>query len=210
MTANGAEFETRCTAILRSVAFGWNQFEGKQTEQLVGKFEIMDGDDVGKFETWFGSLSEDENKKGRPFLEFTRDALKTCGWTGDDWTELPGLVQDGFLANAVSIVRKHRQDPETGKWRSQVKYVNSPGGANIDLKEKAMNPAEIAAFSKRMKARMSGRPSNGNGQAPIPPLGGRVGSQVLPPATHHRAQQGGGYGNAQRDVPPPSDDDIPF
>lgn len=218
--SNG-NYETRCTAILRGAAFGWSEYEGRQQPQLVGRFEILDGDDQGKFETWFGSLSEDENTKGRPFWEFTRDALRTCGWTGDDFSEVPGLIAEGKLANEVAIVREHRQ--KDGKWRSSVKYVNSPGGANVDLKDKAMSPSEIADFAKRMKAKMGGaRASNGNGHpGPGVDWKRRAAETAEANAARQAASQrqqslqasggyGGSRGRVEQDVPPPSDDDIPF
>lgn len=148
-----ADFETRDRGCLRSAQFGWNEYEGVKTPQLVCRFEILDGDSKGRTDTWFASLSEDASRSGKAFYEFTIDSLRACGWTGNDLAEVPVLAAAGQLAGEVVLVRTHRH--KDGKVNTLVKYVNRIGGGGVNLKDKAMADDEVAAFAKRMKAKVA-------------------------------------------------------
>lgn len=212
--SNGTDYQTRCKGILRSAQPGWNEFKDKETgevirqPQFVCRFEMTDGDDAGKFETWFASLSEDENKNGKQFCEFTFESLRQCGWTGSDLAEIPSLAESGALSTEVNLVREHKQKQDkTGKWewRSQIKYVGGGnGGAKVDLKENAMTQAELASFAKRMSRRLGGNGSSGQTQRSAAPPPAR--NTAPPPANRLPASNGQG----DRDAPPPDDDSIPF
>ena len=61
------EYKSFHTGILRSIQFGWNEYEGNRYPQVVGRFEIVSSADpsnslVGQHQTWFGSLSEEESQ----------------------------------------------------------------------------------------------------------------------------------------------------
>lgn len=158
------KYTSNCRAVLRSVQFRRGDYEGREFPEVVGRFEILDGDDAGKVNTWFGSLSEDLNTKGKPFCDYTIAALRACGWTGDDFSELPELAEANMLANEVTVVREHVHKDD--KWYVNIKYVNGGGGLKLDLKDREMSEAEVLAFAKRMKSRLGNRASSaGNHQA---------------------------------------------
>lgn len=194
------EYETRCNGIMRSAQFGWNEYEGVRQPQLVARFELIDGDDAGKFDTWFGSLSEDENSKGIQFYEYTIKSLRACGWTGDDLSEIPDLAENGSLAKEVSLVRTHKV-LDTGETKTKIKYVGGGGGAKIDLKENAMTEREVADFARRMRSRIGGKAaggSSGTQRSAAPPT-----RNAAPPARNGGQRHPNAPGN--RD-----DSDIPF
>lgn len=143
---------TKCRGAIRSVAFGWNEYEGKREPQLVAKFYITEGDGVGTHETWFASLSGDKASTGKLFRDYTFESLRECGWTGtdDEIGDLPALVEAGKLANVVPLVIRKKQNSK-GEVKTSIKYVGGGGSPKIDLKDKAMSPADVAAFARSMK-----------------------------------------------------------
>lgn len=207
--SNGDKWQTRCKGILRGAQFGWNDFadretnETKRTPQIVGRFEMLDGEDAGKLETWFGSLSDDLTTKGdKSFYEFTIESLRACGWTGDELAEIPALAEAGHLVNEVILVREHKIDGQ-GKTRSSVKYVNRLGAVKVDLKDNAMTAQEIADFSRKMKARLSG--GNGSKSTPQPAR-----SAAPPPRRTGRGFAGPSSDYDDRDPPPYDPNDVPY
>lgn len=158
--------QVKCRGVLRGLQFGWNEYQGARQPQIVARFELLDGENAGSYDTWFGSLSEDMSSKGRPFAEYTWDALRHCGWTGDDLTQLPALAEAGKLARPVSLVREIKTGTD-GKQKTLIKYVNGDG-SKVDLKDKAMSTSDIAALAKRMRPGGSGAPVDGRD---APPLG---------------------------------------
>jgi len=193
-------YEIRCRGVLRGVQFGWDEYEGVRRPQLVGRFKILDGEDAGKYETWFASLSDDVSSKGRSFYEYTIDGLRTCGWTGDDLSELPAIVDGGACASEVSLVREFKLGND-GKWRSKGRGGNRVGAVKVDLKGNAMTDAEVLDFARKMKSKIGG---NGGGQqqrsAAPPP------NRTAPPPRRdaHPNAPGSSYGGGG------PDDDIPF
>lgn len=150
--------------------------EGKNAVQVVIGFELLDNErrGSGQFITYFGSLSD-------AAIDFTVEALRNCGWRGDDLSELPELAESGGLGDEVMLDVVAEQFE--GKWRNKVKWVNKPGG-KIRL-EKALSGDDLRSFASRMKSRVRAA-----GRDSTPKRGG------------------GGYD--QRDVPPPGDDDLPW
>ena len=145
-------YQSKCKAILKSVTFEEREYKGEVKPQLVGTFEIIDGEDRSRTETWFASLSEERASTGKRFVDYTIEALRACGWKGDDLTELPALAEAGKLSNEVQIVREHRTGQD-GRWRSKVKYVNGPRRLTSSGSPGSMNKSALSELSKRLKAK---------------------------------------------------------
>lgn len=168
-------------ALCRSVQFA---LTAKEAEQVVIGFEFLDeaGQPNGFYMSYFGMLGDNS-------IDFTIDALRACGWTGDDLSELPALAESGGLATEVSLVVVHETYQD--KTRAKVKFVNRAGGGGKLKLERALEPADLKSFAQRMKSKVRAA-----GREPGP-----------------RASNGAGAsrgGPSQRDVPPPGDGDVPF
>jgi hypothetical protein len=133
-------------------------------EQVAVMFELAGGEHDGQSITWFGYFTEQT-------VDRTLDALRYCGWEGDNLAEL-----DSLDANEVELVLD--EEEYDGKVRTKVKWVNRP--ARLALKEQ-MTPAAAAAFAQRMRGKTtahkqkmaqkstptnSGKPSHGRSSTP--------------------------------------------
>ena len=107
------------------------------TEQVAVTFEITEeGEFHGHTIVWFGFFTE-------ATAERTVQALRTCGWDGDDLSDLRGLDR-----NEVVLVIEH--DEYNGKVQARVKWVNRSGAGRIELKRK-MTDAQRIALGRRLK-----------------------------------------------------------
>jgi hypothetical protein len=112
-------------------------FAEKGTEQIVVTFEITEeGDFRGHTIAWFGFFTEATSER-------TVQALRTCGWEGDELSELVGLDR-----NEVVLVIDHEE--YNGKTQARVKWVNRLGSGRIELKKK-MTDAQRGVLAKRLK-----------------------------------------------------------
>lgn len=178
--------EGRYRAICRSVQFGQSK---KGDEQVAIGFEFLDeaGQPANVHMTYFGMFGDNS-------IDFTVEALRNCGWSGDDLAELPALAESGGLASEVQLVVVH--ETYEGVRRAKVKFVNRAGGGKIKL-ERPLDSSSLSSFAQRMRSKVR---AAGRDNAP---------RSTRPPASSNgRAAPGGGYDG--RDVPPPVDDDIPF
>jgi hypothetical protein len=152
---------------------GWTQ-GGKA--QVAVTFEILEGEDAGRNITWYGYFSDASKER-------TIEALRYCGWKGDDISDMSSINGEG----EASIVIEHEE--YEGKTRAKVQWVNNGGGARL---AKPMEDDEKKAFAEKMKglvASVDAKSKSRGGPAP----------------------SGGGGGGGGSDSPPPiSDDDIPF
>lgn len=185
----------RHAAVCRSIQFQTpKDSQSRGGTAVVIGFELTDPDDLdcGTFITYFGYTSDSS-------IEHTVKALGACGWTGDDMSELPALVEQGLLAETVSLVVDHEEKVKdavkTGEWHAKVKWVNPPGGGGKIKIDRPLDGDGLADFGARMKSRIraargaSGSRPTSNGSRPAARNGG------MPPT---------------RDAPPPDDSDIPF
>ena len=103
--------------------------------QVAVEFEITDIDGH-PHTTWFGALKSEASE------EITFKALRNCGWTGADWTD---IHVSGEVSLVIELV------PYNGKTTQKVKWVNKPGGVAM---VKRMDAGKAAAFNARMKGRL--------------------------------------------------------
>lgn len=174
--------EGRHPAICRSIQFGK---AGTGNVQIAIGFEIVDegSPDNGSNITYFGSFSD-------AAIEFTVQALRNCGWTGDDLVELPALADSGGLAETVSLVVAHEE--YDGKLQAKVKWVNKPGSGRVKLKD-PLDEGGIRNFAMQMRGKINAV----SGQRRAKPSGGSGG-----------ARSGQHHPNAPGNSDP--DNDIPF
>lgn len=169
--------------ILRSV-----QFADASTgnTQVVMGFEFVDeaNQATGQFMSYFGTLTDNS-------IDFTVEALRNCGWEGDELAELPGLAEAGSLSQLVQLVVVH--EDYKGKVGAKIRFVNRSGGGKLKL-ERALGAEDLKSFSARMRSKVR--------------AAGRDGGQRKPSTNGSNGR--GGVPVDQREVPPPSDEDIPF
>lgn len=90
-------------------------FADTGTEQVAVTFEIRTEGRWKEYRiTWFGYFTEATVRR-------TLESLRTCGWEGDDVTDLSGLDR-----NEVEIEVVH--EPYKGELRPKVKWVNRVSG----------------------------------------------------------------------------------
>jgi hypothetical protein len=146
-------------------------------EQVAVEFELLDAEgNPGPHITWFGYFTD-------ATYERTIEALRHCGWEGDDLANLSGVD-----ANEVSLVIKAEE--YNGKWTPKVQFVNAPGGGGLALREQ-LSAEEARAFAAGMKGRILALKQGG----PRKPTPGSAKARV------------GGY---TPEPPPHGDDDMPF
>lgn len=112
-----------------SVQFGTSSKKG--TQQCAVCFEILRGPQAGQKVTWIGYFTD-------ATIERTLNALRICGFEGDDVSSFPGQSPE----NEVSIVVEHEE--YDGKVRVKVAWVNEPGGGGM----KMANPFDDKALRK--------------------------------------------------------------
>jgi hypothetical protein len=106
------------------------------TEQVAVTFEVYD-DEIAHGEriTWYGYFTEAAAKR-------TLEALRTCGWEGDDVTELVGIDKHEVELDVV-------HENYNGELRPRVRWVNRPGGPKI---KRPMTDEQKRALAVRMKS----------------------------------------------------------
>lgn len=182
--------------------------EFKNGTQILLVFKIHgDGPNQGRVITYFGSFGDNS-------IDFTVDALRACGWQGDNLADVPAAFDRGELDAEVSlkivnelvldaqkrpVLDEHGQE----KWRDRVAFVNIPGVGGGGFKpEKPLDGAELANFGARMRTAVANagrrKPS-----AKASPATNNGGPRASPPRGAAR-----GSSHAHDDsIPPPSDDD---
>lgn len=98
----------------------------------------------------------------------TMQALRTCGWVGDDLCDLSSVGTDPELR--VQLVIKHEE--YEGKWQAKVAFVNPTGGVAL---QKPLDQGRKVALAQRMrglametaKSAAQRQAPRGNGAAPV-------------------------------------------
>lgn len=150
------------------------------TEQIAVLFDYVDSEGPQTI-TWFGYFTE-------AACDRTIEALRYCGWEGDDFGRLEGLDK-----NEVELVLEN--DTYEGKTRLKVQWVNRL--AALALKA-PMDSNQIAAFAARMRGKaVASRQKMAAPRTQQQP--GRT------PANNSRSAPGYDHGPEA-----PFDDDIPY
>jgi hypothetical protein len=104
------------------------------TEQVAVTFEVCVGPASGERITWYGFFTEAAAKR-------TLESLRTCGWEGDDVTNLVGVDK---LEVELDVVHENYN----GELRPRVRWVNKPGGVKM---KRPMTEEQKRALAVRMK-----------------------------------------------------------
>lgn len=107
---------------------------GNGTDQVGVEFELTDPEVAGQRIAWYGFFTEKA-------LETTLRALRTCGWQGQDLSDLSGID-----ANEVSLVVEHEE--YEGATRARVRWVNGAGGLAMKA---PMQADQAKSFAARMR-----------------------------------------------------------
>lgn len=188
-----ASYPARATSL--PISFGETEKDGEIRYQIAVEFQIEVTDerpDLAEFSgetiTWIGHFTADTEAR-------TMEALQIAGWKGDDVSELEGVPGIEALPDLVSLAC----DVNTwdGKTSLRVNWVNRPRG------HFAFKQAADSTGLKQLGARLRSTAKSLRAQGGMP----------------RKAVAGGsGGGNRSRanspndrnDIPPPSDNDVPF
>lgn len=110
---------------------------GTGTHQIAIEFEFLD--EQGGI-TYYGPLTD-------AAFEYTMKAVRTAGFTGDDFSDLTSL-SDGSAPEVMLVIGPEEYN---GKVTRKVKFINSLGG--LALKD-ALQGEELQAFARRMKGKI--------------------------------------------------------
>jgi len=100
--------------------------------QLAISFELLDH--PGESITAYRSFTDEA-------FDYSLDALRTCGWKGDDFDDLTGLDR-----NEVVLVLEN--ETYEGETKLKVKYINSTGGLALKT---VMEPSQVKGFAAKMR-----------------------------------------------------------
>jgi hypothetical protein len=159
------------------------------TEQVAVEVEILEGEQAGRFMTWFGFFTDKTSER-------TVESLRLLGWQSDDISRLEGLG-----SRRVAIVVEH--ETYQGKTSAKIQWINRLGGLGVKLKA-PMDDAAKRKFAARMKSFAKAQPA-------LPPEDPSVLQRQGAPASN------GGNGESavppepgDSEPPPHGDNDCPF
>jgi len=113
-------------------------------EQICVQFQVATDDGPTETITWYGYFTD-------ATFERTIEALRYCGWRGNDLLEfLSGRQLPAGFDQEVQIVIESQE--YNGKWSPRVRWVNSGSGIGV---KNALSEEEGRAFSARMKGRVA-------------------------------------------------------
>lgn len=112
--------------------FGYSPKKG--TEQVIVEFELLDEQWQNERVTWIGFFTDKTTER-------TMEALRFCGWSGDDVTNLVGLGD-----TEVSLVIDHEE--YDGKLQAKVQWVNKGGAFAMKA---PMSDEQKKAFAAKMR-----------------------------------------------------------
>lgn len=155
--------------------------------QAVLEFELTSGPKAGERRTFYGSFKDGA-------IKFTFEAMRNCGWTGEDPYDLEDHPEQ-FIGGNVSL--KIGPDTYNGKTREKVKFVNRSGATPLAPEVKARFAEDLRGkFAKLSAENPAGKAAPRAAPKPAAkPNGQRTGGSSVHPAS----------GN----VPPPSEMDGP-
>jgi hypothetical protein len=141
-------------ATYRARACGAAQFEqGEKNLQIAVPFEIVDetGEFNGQTITWFGTLHDTADSKGKTGKQRVIESLIYMGFQGDDLLELMDISDDqarALMPDLVDLVVG--PDEYNGVTRLKVKWVNRAGGSRAGFK-KPLSKDEMRATAAQMR-----------------------------------------------------------
>lgn len=153
------------------------------SEQVAVAFVLLDdkGQQTVTHITWYGFFTEKTTER-------TIQALRHCGWQGDDLSELSTVGSAD-----VELVIDDEPDLQ-GQMRTRVRWVNALGSSAPAIKDR-MGDAQRKAFAAKMRGMVVA--ANGGKASPRPAAPARAPQRQAP------RDDAAAYA-------PPIDDDSPF
>lgn len=153
---------------------------GNGSEQIAVLFDYVNQSGEPDRITWFGYFSD-------AACDRTIEALRYCGWEGDDFGRLEGLDK-----NEVELVLE--TETYEGKARLKVQWVNRLSGLALKA---PMDASQVASFAARMRGKAVASKQ-----------------KMAAPRTQTQARPATGQRSSNFDpgpeAPPPDDDDLRF
>lgn len=147
----------------------WGYSTNTNTEQVGMKVEILDGEFVGQFLTWYGYFTEKSEDR-------TLEQLEIAGWNKSSVIDLPGLGSTEF---ELILEEQEDQDehgnPAGAYWRPT--FINRIGVAMRNKMDEMQKRAFAARIGARVGAPVGGtrpgaRPAQRPAARPAPSNGG--------------------------------------
>ena len=111
-------------------------------DQICVQFEIVEGDHAGRTLNWFGYFSDKTMKR-------TLEALRYCGWMGDDIDRLDGMGE--LTVEIVVEMKEQTEGKHAGKVFPEVRWVNQLGSGGPIKLEKPMDVGQRKMFAAKMR-----------------------------------------------------------
>lgn len=185
--------EGKYSAAVIGAAFGKSTNNNWQIA-IQCQIDAADADAPGELIAYIGTFTD-------AATPITFEAIRGCGYDGDDLEEFKKLADDHQLGPVVIVIAHETYE---GTERARIKFINRPGGGAFKFKEE-MSGADVRGFAASMKAalRSHTRPQPVRNRTAPPSRGGSFGRRdAVPPPD-------------DRDYRPPArgrtpDDDLPF
>ena len=118
------------------------------------EFDLLDGAAKGQ------KLSRDFFLSDKTW-EKTVESLRTCGWTGDDVSNLAGVESNEVVAKVVHEMITDRQGAPVTDHEGNARYRHAIAWVGKDRAPKPMETGKKTAFMELMKARLQSVASPG-------------------------------------------------
>ncbi len=131
-----------------AVAVGCTVEAAKSSDMVRVQFKVLEGPEAGSYKYWNGSISDKA-------FEYTAKALRTCGWTGDDFYELTDGPKNGLGDNKVQLVENDNNwitDEGEHKTNRRIDFINSLNGPEIKARQPAKGVGDRARFKAALRA----------------------------------------------------------
>lgn len=182
-------------------ACGAAQFEPSSNNnmQIAIPLEVVDegGENHGQTITWYATLHDTPDKKGKTGKVRVAESLLYMGFAGDDMTELMDITDEQARALLPEIVEIVVAPEEfEGVWRLKVKWVNRSGGGRAGFK-KPLSKDEMKAYAAQMRGTLK---NARGGAAPSRPA----------PSTNQQSRSATSGSQGGWDPGRGNDDKLPF
>lgn len=120
--------------------------------QAILSFEIIRGPHSGqRISAWLYFGTDKADKKGKTVMDRSLEALRVCGFTGDDLDKFSDQHPDQEVDLTIDM------EEYDGKRRPKVKWINSPSHGGFVL-EAPLGQSELRKFSAQLKGALKKAP----------------------------------------------------
>lgn len=127
---------------------------GKNNQPCVS-VEIVLADDPGTGDIWIGWLGDKIGRDGLTTTERTTRALRTCGWEGDDLSDIK-LPADNQIEIVVDDEEWEKDNGDVVTQR-KIQFINPVGGGTA--RPKPMAASDAKKLAEKLKLKVGGKPT---------------------------------------------------